>query len=270
MSRNALPFIVLLLTFLPMALLGQIRDSTDQVVEMAEIQEESISYDRNIVKLNLLGIALNNYFVQYERLIGQKKSLLLGFRYMPTGEIPFLSVIERYYKNDEAFDYFRQVQFGNLAITADMRFYTRNGKPGARGFYIGPFLRYTAYRFPSTDVAININDRQNNAVYQKEVLVQGSANSFTGGILLGAQWRLGNHIYLDWTALGFSYGTISGSIDAFASLNELEQGQLQELLDDIIIPIAETTKETDERGGRIGLSGPWAGFRTSLSVGVKF
>ncbi len=100
--------------------------------------------------------------------------------------------------------------------------------------------------------------------------LSGKLNTFTGGLLLGAQWKLGGKVYLDWWMLGPQYGSSDGTLDGKRALNLQEQQELRNQLQDIEIPFAETTTTVDANGARLDIKGPWAGLRAGLCLGIRF
>ena len=143
-----------------------------------------------------------------------------------------------------------------------IRFYL--GHKGAyHGFYIAPFFSYAHY---TADLPYNYTDSGVN----KTIPLAGSVNTITGGLMFGAQWKLGKSIYLDWWIFGPHYGSSNGSISGKQSLSSTEQSALKSDLDGLNIPIVKTTNSVDANGATINFSGPWAGIRSGLCIGFRF
>jgi hypothetical protein len=100
--------------------------------------------------------------------------------------------------------------------------------------------------------------------------LSGKLNTLTGGLLIGAQWKLGGRLYLDWWMLGPQYGSADGKLDGKRSLSTDEQRELRLELQDLEIPFAETTTTVDANGARLDIKGPWAGVRAGLNLGIRF
>ena len=132
-----------------------------------------------------------------------------------------------------------------------------------RGFYIAPFARYSSYT-ASLPFEFDVNGSQ------QTMPLSGNLNTLTGGLLLGAQWKLGGKVYLDWWMLGPQYGSANGTIDGKRALNVQEQQALRDELQDLEIPFAETTTTVDANGATLDIKGPWAGLRAGLSLGIRF
>ena len=92
---------------------------------------------KNLLKINLTAIPLNNYSFMYERKIGRKTSLAVGYRFMKEGGLPLKSNFKTLIDDEELFDRLDQFQTGNSAVTPEIRFYM--GKGVFRGFYLAPF-----------------------------------------------------------------------------------------------------------------------------------
>src|SRR5690606_31972725 len=222
-------------------------------------------YELNIVKINVLALPLRNFSLQYERMVSPKISLALGVSIIPRGRFPLLGSFESYINDDETFTQLEDARVGRTAITLESRFYLGK-KGGLQGFYIAPYLRYSTYGLQMDDFAYTITVETASGTYEetRDIALSGRANGFTGGVLLGAQWRVSPRLYLDWWILGAAYGTANGNLDGVAALNPLEQEGLRRSLNDLDVPMVRTTVYVDENGGRLDLKGPWAGIRSGL------
>jgi len=164
--------------------------------------------------------------------------------------------------NDPATDkQLDQFETSNTAITPEIRFYL--GKRAMRGFYLAPFARYSTYQ-ASLPFEFNVNGTT------QTMPLSGKLNTLTGGLLIGAQWKLGGRVYLDWWMLGPQYGSADGKLDGKRSLSADEQRELRLELQDLQIPFAETTTTVDANGARLDIKGPWAGVRAGLNLGIRF
>ena len=220
-----------------------------------------------LIKLNLLALPLNNFSFQAERAIGNKIAVGLGFRFMPKSELPLKSQIENLIDDPETWDQIKNVRTGNFAITPEVRFYM--GKGVFRGFYVAPFVRFARY---TLDLPFNFDVPNSTGGSTAELIpLSGDLNAITGGVLLGAQWKITNLIYLDWSFFGPQYGGSNGSISGKRPLTTDEQNALREellSLDDL--PLVKTTYTVDRNGANVDFKGPWAGIRSSFSVGFRF
>ena len=218
----------------------------------------------NIIKLNLSALIVKNISIQYERRVGHKTSVALGIHTLPFGDVPFQSTLENIVDDPSA--NIKELKLGSFGITPEFRFYP--GKKGVfRGLYFGPFFSYNSYK---TDLPINYD--YNNET--RTGIFKGTVSTYTAGIQIGAQWKLGNSIYLDWWILGPNYGGASGDVVFSSTLDYYEQGalsiQLQELKDDVPLHVIKSYS-VDNNGAIINFKGPWAGIRgLGINLGYRF
>ena len=223
--------------------------------------ERSSEPGNSLLKVNLLSLPLRNFSFMYEHKIAKKITGGLGLRIMPNGGVPMLSTISNAIDDPETSRQLEQLETSNFAITPELRFYL--GKQAMRGFYVAPFARYSKYK-ASMPFEFDVMGTTQN------MPLSGDLKTFTGGVQLGAQWKLGGKLYLDWWMLGPQYGTSKGLLDGKRSLNAQEQQALRDELQDVEIPFADTKTTVDANGARMDISGPWAGLRAGLSLGVRF
>lgn len=223
--------------------------------------ERSSEPGNSLLKVNLLSLPLRNFSFMYEHKISRKITGGLGLRIMPEGGLPMLSSISNMIDDPETSRQLEQLETGNFAITPELRFYL--GKEAMRGFYIAPFARYSKYT-ASMPFEFDVMGST------QTMPLSGELKTFTGGIQLGAQWKLGGKLYLDWWMLGPQYGSSEGFLDGKRTLNAQEQQELRAELQDVEIPFADTQTTVDGNGARLDISGPWAGLRAGLSLGLRF
>jgi len=229
--------------------------------DSVESRNVSLDSGNSMVKLNLLSLPLRNFSLAYEHKIGRKVTAGLGLRIMPKGGLPMRSSISNLIDDPDTDRQLDNFKTGNVAFTPEIRFYM--GKQAMRGFYLAPFARISSY---TAEMPFEFDV---NGVTQTMPL-SGKLNTFTGGLLLGAQWKLGGKVYLDWWMLGPQYGSSKGLLDGKKALNAQEQQELRNELQDIEIPFAETTTTVDANGARLDIKGPWAGLRAGLCLGIRF
>jgi hypothetical protein len=227
------------------------------------VESRNVSTDsgNSLLKVNLLSLPLRNFSLAYEHKIGRKVTAGLGVRIMPKGGLPMRNAISNAIDDPDTDRQLDNFKTGNLAFTPEIRFYM--GKQAMRGFYLAPFARISSF---TAEMPFEFDV---NGVTQTMPL-SGKLNTFTGGLLLGAQWKLGGKVYLDWWMLGPQYGSSNGLLDGKKTLNAQEQQELRNELQDIDIPFAETTTTVDANGARLDIKGPWAGLRAGLCLGIRF
>jgi len=214
----------------------------------------------NLIKLNILPLAVGNVAFEYEKAIQQRVSLNATLSLRPKSGLPFRSIWES--AIDDPSDILGGAKFGAFSFTPEIRFYLGNNV-AFRGFYFAPFVKYARYSL-STILSVEEPD------YQKEVPISGALNALTAGLAIGSQWRLGEHIYLDWRIIGPNYGFNNGTFEGKTQLNTDEQEELRKQLEDFDIDVLDLKKEVDSEGVTLKTKGPFAGIRTALSLGYRF
>lgn len=223
---------------------------------------------RNIFKVNLTGILLNNYGFQYERVLNKKISLALQYRFMPESGIPYKSFVQKKVGDDDpnTTKIIDEFTMSNFAITPELRIYLSKKGYGS-GFYIAPFYRYAS--FSSNDLNVFYTDDNN---VEQSMKLSGKLTSNTGGILLGVQSTLSRHVILDISFFGPHFGAGSGNFSGVSTntLSPSEQDDLRQELEDIDIPFVDKTVNVNANAVSMKLDGPWGGFRFAISLGIRF
>lgn len=228
---------------------------------------------KNIIKTNLAGFALRNYNLTYERMLSKKTSFNLGFRTMPSGPVLFkdriISSIEDAGTSTsvDARKEVESIRMSNFAVTPEIRFYA--GKRGyGHGFYFSLFYRYARHELGNISV-----DYENNAGSTSTATLNGSLTSNTGGFMLGSQWVMGKRVVLDWWILGPHFGVGKGTLTGTNStpISSADQSSLRTELEDVLdaVPFVKNVIDVNANGAKVSLSGPWAGVRGGLCLGIR-
>ncbi len=112
-------------------------------------EKSTVSTDANVVKVNMLSLAVGTGSLFYERKLSDALSGQLGVGYLG-------------FKSSGT-------KFTGLILTPEVRFYPK--KTAIDGVYLAPYLRYQKFTVSTDD---NTSE--------------GSLNSFGGGVCLGRQW----------------------------------------------------------------------------------
>lgn len=236
-----------------MAIVGAFTAQTG--LAQTEMPKKRAESGKNLLKVNLPSFALRTIAVQYERAIAKNISLGLGYRSMSKGALPFASSL------NEIDEQLGSLQLGNHAFTPEIKFYMGQGV--FRGFYIAPFMRIAKY-----NAAIDYGFEVNNTL--QKIPLSGELKTVTGGLLLGAQWRVARKVYLDWSIIGPQYGKANGKLRGEKALNAQEQQELREELNGIDLPVVKITSTVDANGATVDFKGPWAGVRANIGIGYRF
>ena len=222
----------------------------------------------NLIKINLPALLFKSYSLQYERVLNRKFSVALQYRLMPETGIPFKSNVLKLAGDDDpdTKKIIEDFRIQNFAITPEVRLYLSR-KGFGRGFYLAPFYRYASF----TSSGFNVSYTDDNDMDQ-DVKMSGKLTSNTFGLAMGAQNFIGKHIVLDWSFFGPHFGSANGlfSGNTSKSLSATEQKDLRQQLEDIDIPMTDKTVKVNANSASLKLDGPWAGWRFTIGLGVKF
>ncbi|SDB64772.1 hypothetical protein SAMN03097699_3002 [Flavobacteriaceae bacterium MAR_2010_188] len=240
-------------------------NSIDSNLEARDSITQSYSERRNIVKLSLTSLALRNFQFQYERSINRTFSLALGYSFIPEGAFPLEKQILKIIDDPEGSDIIQNAEFKYSAITPEVRIYL--GKGYGKGFYLAPFYRHSKFSVKNVEFSYDTDEGG-----EKQVAASGSLKANTFGLVLGAQFNLGQRLVLDWYILGPHYGTSNGNFAGVSNetLSDIEQQSLRDELEDIDLPISDLSYDVNENGAKIKIDGPWGGIRAGLSIGYRF
>jgi hypothetical protein len=240
-------------------------------------------YGKNIIKVNLSSILLNNYNITYERQVGKHVSISLGYRYMVNGDLPYQAQIKDNLKFDNID--IGNFKMGGYALTPEIRFYL-SSKHIMKGFYIAPYARYSNFDVTApvtytTSVIVPPNPVPQS--FSKTAPFTGNITAFSGGIMLGMQYNLGKHAVIDIWLIGAHYGSSNG--DARATFSpalsatppapgyDSEQQSLQKAINNIKADPFTVTGKVDPSGtfATLNSTGPWVGIRAlGINLGIRF
>ena len=221
----------------------------------------SAQQGKNEFKVNLSSFVTKGFGVQYERQIGKKFTVALGYSMIPEGKIAFQSVIENLVDdpNIKVGDF----KLGTSIITPELRWYV--GKKGAfHGFYLAPYGRFSTY---TMQVPITFDA----TLDKRTALFNGKITNSLGGLMLGSNFKLSKRLTLDWWILGAGIGSASGNLIAAIALNPLEQQNLKAELDKIDIPFTTVKNSVNSNGAIVTTNGSMAGIRgLGINLGIRF
>ena len=178
----------------------------------------------NVIKFNPIGLVYAKYNLQYERMLTDYTSASISCSYIkPT--IPDIGFI-----TDLLSDIGIENTFSGAAVELDYRLYSKN-QTGPRGFYIGPYFRYTQFGFTSKISDLDYPMSDSSVDYLKTGFSFGRVGA---GIKLGAQWVLFKHVTIDWNFFGlgadyylfklFSDGTVTDNGQTYSSQDVEKHG----------------------------------------------
>jgi hypothetical protein len=156
----------------------------------------------------------------------------------------------------------QNIQIGNFALTPEFRYYF--GKQALKGLYIAPYLRYANFKMQAP---VNYT----SLLTQKTANFTGNISSFSGGLLIGDQFRLSKRLILDFWIIGGHFGGSNGNLSFTASLTPQEQQDIRQTLSNTKIPLFHIQYDINSNGGTITSKGAWIGFRgIAFNLGYRF
>ncbi|GEO07916.1 DUF3575 domain-containing protein [Segetibacter aerophilus] len=217
---------------------------------------------KNMVKVNLSSFVGKGFGLQYERQIGKRFTVALGYSKIPTSNIAFKSFIEN--QIDDPDIKIGDFKLGTSIFTPEVRYYV--GKRGAfHGFYLAPYGRFGRYNLQGPITYTTSTNAKRDLVFT------GSLNATTGGLMLGSSFTLHKRLYLDWWIVGGSIGSANGNFIAQTALSESEQRSLREELESIDVAFTSIKSTVTSTGATITTSGSMAGVRgLGINLGIRF
>ena len=216
---------------------------------------------KNNFKVNLSSFVTKGFGVQYERQIGKKFTVALGYSMISEGKIAFQSAIENLIDNPDV--KVGDFRLGTSIITPEIRYYV--SKKGAfHGFYLAPYGRFSTY---TMQVPVSFNA----TIDKRTALFDGKITNSLVGLMLGSNFKLSKTLTLDWWILGAGIGSASGNLVAITPLNALEQKNLKDELDSIDIPFTTTENTVNSNGATVKTTGSMACIRgLGFNLGIRF
>lgn len=223
---------------------------------------------KNLIKFNFSGLAVNNYTLQYERVLGVHSSLALTLSSSPNVALPFRSTLMNDFgNNSDAKRAIETTLFNKTNVTLEYRFYTGHEAP--RGFYIAPFLRYMNMKL-SQDYTFTPSDEILHVAH-----LNAQFDGFGAGMLFGYQWLLGSHWAIDWWIVGPFYGTsITADFLGTCNMSDMSTQDKVNLVNNIQsvkLPLYTTTAAVGQNTVEAKLTGPYYGVRVmGLCLAYRF
>lgn len=224
---------------------------------------------KNIVKVNLTNLALMSGGFSYERILSKHISLLVSGTYRPASKSKVLSTLgSEGFTGGGASSSYQNMLLGYMGISPELRFYL--GKGYGNGVYLSPYFRYENFNISNFPFSYDNNGKEETLTFK------GNINGTSGGILFGYQWLMGKNknIVLDWSIIGVHYGVSGGNIhgESSYSLSPSDINTVQKSLDDFLgnIPYVSSKSKVSTNAIDVDIKGPWAFFRTGISLGYRF
>jgi hypothetical protein len=186
-------------------------------------------YKNNIVKLNLTGLAVKSFGLQYEHKIRKKASIALGLIYRPKSTW----IVSKFYdstnsatgiSNETKFMYATS-RFRTFMITPELRYYL--GRQAPNGLYLSAFARARMDR-----LAFKYNYYDNNTI-EREGLANLDETLIGGGIMLGYQIVTRKKLTIDFWFLGPWIGNQNVKLRSEVNANNISEIQQKFIAEDM-------------------------------------
>lgn len=141
---------------------------------------------KNVIKTNILSPIVGSYNFFYERAIGEKTSIQLGFGFTS------LEILG--------------TKLSGFRITPEFRYYPSSNKQAPKGFYIAPFGNYQSLSLTTSASVAGVASAEGKA----------TLTTIGGGLDIGYQWLFGDVVSLD-LFLGPSVNSGSVKVEASSS-----------------------------------------------------
>ncbi len=186
-------------------------------------------YKNNVVKLNLTGLIVKSFGVQYEHKIRKKASIALGLTYRPKSTW----FVSKFYdststssgiSNETKFMYSTS-RYRSLMITPEFRYYL--GRQAPNGLYLAAFARARMDR-----LAFKYNYYDNNTI-EREGLANLDETLIGGGIMLGYQIVTRKKLTIDFWFLGPWIGNQNVKLRSEVNANNISEIQQKFIAEDM-------------------------------------
>ncbi|MBA5792202.1 DUF3575 domain-containing protein [Flavobacterium sp. xlx-214] len=219
------------------------------------------AYNRNILKLNVLGLPTGMLSLKYERiLLDKNKTLNVGVSYMFKRNVPYLDMLKGYIESDISFATWNNTKVATFSVIPEIRFYFTD--VDAVGFYVAPFVRYDHYQ-----ADINLHYQYYDT--SQSIQLSGPLASFGVGVGIGKQWKLNNNWYFDVNA-NVAYHTNSGTFSKKIPLTFEQQHYIKQQLDNFGIKNATMTTDVNAYGASVTAKANLLIPRATISFGRRF
>ncbi len=184
----------------------------------------------NIIKINLAALVFTNFSLQDEYSLNSNSSVALGVSFLPSRGLP-----SAFTKKDKTGN-ISDIKFGGFSITPEYRYYVSGNGP--HGFYVAGYFRYAKYTMDN--FVYNYTDKNNITSHYS---LSGDWTVAAAGIMIGSQWKLGEHLVFDWWILGGAFGKNDGTLSGTGALSSQNETDISNSLATMKVPVG-TIKST--------------------------
>jgi hypothetical protein len=222
----------------------------------------------NVVKVGLLGIANKNVKLTYERVLTDRMSVQVSGSFLLPRTMPdrFTDALA---SNDDSgtaggnTNVVSSSVMKGISIIPELRIYSKKKEGAPRGFYYGPYFKYSNY---SVSYDGSFEGVKSNVV--------GSMRTFGFGLQLGSQWLIANRVSIDWhfLAIGFNFNNFGLDYSSNQVGVDFDQWgeEISKGLKDIPVIGNKMNFSTTGKGFQINAPFMMPAIRSGLSIGFAF
>ncbi len=214
--------------------------------------------------------------LSYERVITDRMTINLRVApSLPTNKLPLQGIIENQLDDQGAGILSSDINLNALEITPELRFYTNKDKGALRGFYLGPFFRFSRFNFSAEAGEFTDNDGDEYIGN-----FDGNYRTLGGGLIMGVQGLIKDRVAIDFY---FGPGYAGNKLNATLSdISGITAEEYQEVADEVKMEFDDfasgtplenflsiETSATDNSGTLDGNFGSLM-FRLGLAIGIAF
>jgi hypothetical protein len=246
-------------------------NTMSQTVTPPTPQAVNTLFGKNLIKFNVTGVIVQDYTLQYERVLSKGQSIALTVGISPNVPLPFKStLLSDFGGNSDAKRAILTTVYKKYNITLEYRFYFNGNAP--KGLYFAPFLRYMDmsqsqyYTFTPSDGKLHTAH------------MTSQFSGFGAGFLIGDQFLIGQHWAIDWWIVGPFYGTKINAdfVGTDPQMGDMTAQDLANVVNDIEkikLPLYKTTAVLTQATNTIEakITGPYYGIRAfGLCLAYRF
>lgn len=173
----------------------------------------------------------------------------------------------------QAYNPFSNTKLSTAGNSTEFRIYSRK-KGAMRGFYFGPYFSYTFAKLTSGAVPASFKD-SNGATHTADLQQVIKVNLTGGGLQMGTQALIKNRVCIDWTILGFGFGSFSlkGGVEATNMSSDFDFRNYTEDVNNVsfgIEKIFRLEKTVEKESITLGAKFPCPLLRMGVSVGFAY
>lgn len=216
----------------------------------------------NVAKLGITSLAYTTVSLTYERVLGDHLGTQLTFQLMPGRALPGVGGVD-------GVSVFTDAKMSYFSLSPEFRYYPSD-KGAPRGFYIGPFIKYSRFKIGASQSTTIYDDSGVGTFVELDVAFK--VPRFGGGLIMGTQWLIADKFSIDWTWFGLGYAATTGKLQLESNIPGVTEGlenELEAVEDDLsVLGNASVTSSGDKV--TLAVSRPLPMLKFGITFGWAF